>query len=299
METNLLIARVHDIIYDESHHSYDRCGKHESIGSILFLDINSPTPTEEDTTLLPCAKPAFFSLTQYPLINEIVFIISTTAPTLSNEEIEGGASVSSDRELKLKFGNYFNEIEKIRPLRPYEGDIMVEGRYGNSIRLGATTYNQLNHNNRWSNEGEVGNPITIIRNGQIENKQEASYEHIIEDIDGDDSSIYLCSQQQLTNFTPSSNYQLSFGKDIDSKTSVEAERKNEGLSNNVEEDQISTAPTTIVDNELIVEEKIEDSETAYYDIAGTEIKILKPGDNINLPGSYIVPSGENLDDELG
>ena len=334
METNLRIVRVQDIILDEEHPEWERCGKHEAIGSILYTNMDIPTPVDGDNSQLPFARPAFYAITQYPLKNEIVNIIgapnneydggtipyylpplgiqnhplhnalptqlSTDVPTLSNEEIQGGATVSKEIEVGLPLGNYFRELEYIRPLRPYEGDVLIEGRYGNSIRLGATTYNQLPNNNRWSSEGEVGNPITIIRNGQIGNETEASFEHIIEDIDGDDSSIYLCSQQQLTNFSPASFYQLSFGKDINQDSAEEPERKNQGVPTNVTEDKIMSSPEKDIPEELLEDKPVEEEETAYYDISGTEgDNILFPGDDIDLPDSYEIPPGANVNDIMG
>ena len=95
--------------------------------------------------------------------------------------------------------NNFQEIEKIRPLQPYSGDVMFEGRYGQSIRFGSTVKDSQQPNN-WSNEGKIGNPITIIRNGQANDSTKMDFEHILEDANRDDSSIYLCSNQQISNF---------------------------------------------------------------------------------------------------
>ena len=99
---------------------------------------------------------------------------------------------------------FFYEDATIKPIQPYGGDITIEGRYGNSIRFGSTTPSESISNN-WSNEGDIGNPITIIRNGQpnSENVNNISYNYILEDINEDDSSIYLCSDQQITNFQKS------------------------------------------------------------------------------------------------
>jgi hypothetical protein len=82
---------------------------------------------------------------------------------------------------------------------------MLEGRYGNSIRFGSTISGSHVPNN-WSNEGSQGHPITIIRNGQTNDPQKAGYEHILEDINEDDTSIYLCSNQQITNFQKAGTY---------------------------------------------------------------------------------------------
>jgi len=335
METSLRIVRVQDIILDEEHLEWERCGQHDSIGTILYTEVDSPTPLNEDYSELPFARPIFSSVTAYPIKNEIVYLtlgpdynfneegsskdyylppiglqnhpthnalptqLANDIPTLTNEEIEAGATVSED-EYFIKLGRYFKELENVRPLRPYEGDVMIEGRYGNSIRLGATTYNQLLHNNRWSNEGEIGNPITIIRNGQIGNEQGATYEHIIEDIDGDDSSIYLTSKQQLTGFTPASIYNLSFGANLVLESTNEPERKQQPIGPDITEDPILNSPPIEIPLEEQIEEEIIEEDTAEWDIGGTEgDNPLFPGDDVDLPESYEVPEGEDIESILG
>ena len=57
---------------------------------------------------------------------------------------------------------------------------MIEGRFGNSIRFGSTISGSHQMNN-WSMETtqSIGNPITIIRNGQTENEQGINTNHIL------------------------------------------------------------------------------------------------------------------------
>ena len=95
-------------------------------------------------------------------------------------------------------GGTFEERSNIHPLLAFAGDIITEGRWGNSIRLGSTakTDSPL-YNNNWSNTGENGNPITIIRNGQPTDASDEGYLPTIEDINKDLSSIYLTSNQTI------------------------------------------------------------------------------------------------------
>ena len=92
---------------------------------------------------------------------------------------------------------------------------MVEGRFGNSIRFGSTVSGSHQIND-WSVETSqsIGNPITIIRNGQRKQEYLLKTDHAIEDINQDDSSIYLCSNQQITNFQKTGieikDYELSY-----------------------------------------------------------------------------------------
>ena len=93
----------------------------------------------------------------------------------------------------------FREQSNIHPLLPFAGDIIYEGRFGNSIRLGGTSKPKFPFIslNDWSNNGENGNPITIIRNGQNPNSSDEGWVPIVENVNNDLSSIYATSNQQI------------------------------------------------------------------------------------------------------
>lgn len=113
--------------------------------------------------------------------------------------------------------NTFNEKINIHPLLPFYGDVINQGRWGNSIRIGSTAKSGSISFNDWSNSGENGNPIMILRNGQpskifrteveitSEGKEIRTEEDITdegwipitENINRDKSSIYLTSTQQI------------------------------------------------------------------------------------------------------
>jgi hypothetical protein len=91
---------------------------------------------------------------------------------------------------------------------PFEGDFIQEGRWGNSLRFGSTVHN-IDFNdttrrpsspsqppNNWSMYGSNGDPITILRNGQG-NQTKEGWIPIVEDVNNDNSSIYLTSTQQV------------------------------------------------------------------------------------------------------
>jgi hypothetical protein len=86
----------------------------------------------------------------------------------------------------------FTEQEKSF-LQPYEGDILFEGRFGNTIRLGSTV-NGGQYQNLPSWKGSVsGDPIIVLSNGQI--YKQNSY--VVENIETDQSSLYLTSTQTI------------------------------------------------------------------------------------------------------
>jgi hypothetical protein len=240
----LFVGRVADIILDDSHPLFNEKGKWNSIGSLIFTpnNVSNLTPDRVNTI----AKPLFPNIKLYPLINELVTIISL--PNNENEsspssfdyyyfppiniwnsqhhnavpynselspsqqknyqQVEGGSVrriTTQNNEINL--GDTFQEKANIYPLLSYEGDYILEGRWGNSIRFGSTVKN-ANIKNTWSNEGNDGDPIIIIRNGQKKLSQ-PGWEPTIEDINGDDSSIYLTSTQKIPLF-PSSDIRESF-----------------------------------------------------------------------------------------
>jgi len=338
MDTKISIARVEDIILDSDHDQYKLLGGVESIGLIKYVLLNEVSPIA-NTSNLYFAKPLFPSFTQYPLLNEIVYLVGApsagyyedgaiiayyfppinihnhphhnTFPSqirkinnrLSREEIEGGAPKSDKEEYEITYGKYFQEVENIRPLRPYEGDTILEGRYGNSIRFGSTIDNEgVISPNKWSNEGKIGNPITIIRNGQIGDEQGESYEPILEDVDGDDSSIYLCSNQQLSNFTPASLFQLSFGSDIKDNSSEETSPEDSNITTNLKEDLVTSSPKVLVSKEFQEDDlsNVNDEDISDYDISGTEegeLEIINSTNLVSLPDFYDT-TGIDINEEL-
>lgn len=93
-------------------------------------------------------------------------------------------------------GGTFVEQSNIHPILPFAGDTILDGRFGNSIRLGSTSTAGGIKNN-WSISGNNGNPITILKNGQSADASPEGYLPTTEDINIDPSSIYLTSTQQI------------------------------------------------------------------------------------------------------
>lgn len=108
-------------------------------------------------------------------------------------------------------GNYplnpaFYEQSNLKSLRTFIGDVTIEGRWGNSIRFGSTTTNRVENN--WSATGSVGNPITIIRNGQGRQLDPTAWVPTVEDINRDPSSLYLTQGQKIVIDDIQNNFSL-------------------------------------------------------------------------------------------
>jgi len=243
LASNMISARVTDIILDDQHPKFEDYGEWNAVGTIFFEAVEgSPTIS---SNLPDIASPLIPYLKNYPLVNELVllfllpnnqvnlgsntkkyFYINPIAiwntphlnayPNLNSypssqpsqqksyQAIEQGQTrKTSNEEVEYAYnsplvGGTFIERSNIHPLLAFAGDIITEGRWGNSIRLGSTAKtDSILYGNNWSNIGEDGNPITIIRNGQPEDASEEGYLPIIEDINKDLSSIYLTSNQAI------------------------------------------------------------------------------------------------------
>ena len=103
----------------------------------------------------------------------------------------------------------FEDNDEIRPLQPYTGDTLIEGRFGQSIRMGSTITketDQYSTETFWEKgDGVHGDPITVIRNGQKVKfaRPPEKNKFINENINFDDASIYLTSTQEIPLAKPS------------------------------------------------------------------------------------------------
>ena len=238
-QANLIRAvRVLSIVLDENHPRFQELGEWNGLGIIEYEDVTNPLPSPS----LPIARPLTGNLKTLPLINEIVYILSlpnTDIATISSNSISyyinivslwnhphhnafpttpnslpptqqkdyaqttsGNVRRITDQSTEIFLGKTFKERSNIHPLLPFEGDVLEEGRWGNSIRIGSTVKNTPNN---WSTVGTDGDPILIIRNGQGTQTEEG-WIPTIENINNDESSIYASSTQKIPLKASSVNY---------------------------------------------------------------------------------------------
>jgi hypothetical protein len=136
------------------------------------------------------------NLWNHPHHNAIPYSAGSSTPENSKnyqDSALGSTNKLTDTSGTIKFGKYFKERSDIYPLQPFEGDLIYEGRWGNSIRLSGTAPDK----NPWSTIGTQGDAITIIRNGQTDNPAKNGWDFTVEDINTDASSIYLTTTQKV------------------------------------------------------------------------------------------------------
>ncbi len=109
-----------------------------------------------------------------------------------------------DKSTEINLGNTFKEKLNIKSLQPFEGDIIYEGRWGQSLRLGSTIKNSP-ISNPWSEDSKNGDPITILRNNQYDDGKDPWFPQV-ENINLEGSSIYLTSTQTIPVKVSSKSY---------------------------------------------------------------------------------------------
>jgi hypothetical protein len=179
------------------------------------------------------ARPANNSIKRIPLVGELVLIYKTfneqsseykrreswyyvgtvdLQGSINENMLPGIAGEKTQDEIdKIKPGRTFSR-KSVAPLQPYEGDLTIEGRFGNSIRFGSTvnistTDKSVSDNNTlvptyyyleptWKSPDNkmYGDPIIVLSNGR---KELTNKQFTIENPDTDASSLYLTSNQTI------------------------------------------------------------------------------------------------------
>lgn len=207
----LFPARVKDIILSNYNKNFSNLDGWGSLGIIEFKPLYDKLDSNTTTNFF--AKPLFSNIKQYPLKEEIVLILNGPSPRLNenpnsseyyyinlpvnlwnNNHHNAFPDINYTNE--VNFGETFQEDPGINNILPEEGDFILEGRFGNSIRFSSTTPNKKQLQNSWSSQGDSGDPILIIRNKQ-KSQDSNPWVPIQEDINEDGSSIYLCSNQEI------------------------------------------------------------------------------------------------------
>ena len=206
-------------------------------------------------------------------------------------------------------GVAFTKAHNIYPLEPLEGDNIIYGRWGNSIRLSTSQINPESltgtdptkgyKNNPWSdNENNVDqDPITIIRNGQSDElrdmdiSSEGSIGYIYESLQNDKSSIWLTDGQKINSLE---SMLTATGED-DTGVATTNMIKTSGLGNVFEDWGKATAQVIIAADRLIFTAK--DDEVLIFGKNGIGLAsdndiVIESADTITISAPVIELAGE-------
>tara|TARA_B100000963_G_scaffold208672_1_gene181763 strand:- start:5135 stop:6391 length:1257 start_codon:yes stop_codon:yes gene_type:complete len=239
-------ARVLDIIINETDNPelFKEKGEWNAIGGVFFTQIGTAVPNSiENASFALPINPYFKS---FPLKNEIIYVYSLPNSSIETDtqgtifyyfpplnvwnsnhhngvpspyngddipeyqkrdyQLSEGGVVRriKDGGTEINLGKTFIERSNIKPLQSFEGDIIHEGRWGQSLRFGSTVNNSSIFN-PWSSTGTNGDPITILRNNQYDDGRDPWIPQV-ENINEEQSSIYLTSTQKIPINVASKNY---------------------------------------------------------------------------------------------
>ena len=211
-------AVVVDVIVNDNHPEYSMDGY--NVGAIKFRLLQDNVYRHEHT--LHWAFPLESNFTDYPLLHEVVEIYSylgrfyysnkinvtsrvTAQPVFGiNEELSPPVSPDDAatnrrnaqgnpiKQSKFSLGASFTDDGGVYRLRNDEGDIILEGRSGQSIRFGSSR----TENGVFPSENSEQAPNMLFRVGPSqENLPTIKFGLVQEDIDFDLTSLWLTSDQ--------------------------------------------------------------------------------------------------------
>jgi hypothetical protein len=172
-------------------------------------------------TLIKNVQPISANIKQIPIIGESVLIVkgynnTTTRTTRSHQWYyfpsigtlsnanHNYQSIPVNSSTFIEDANFLKT--EIVPKQPFRGDFLIEGRWGNSIRLGSsvkTNEDEYTVASTW-NSNKDGDPIIILSNTRSKPPTGKPIEtYSIENVESDDASLYLTSTQNVK--------RLSFG----------------------------------------------------------------------------------------
>jgi hypothetical protein len=130
-------------------------------------------------------------------------------------ETSAGNTNSAGASTAPKVDSNFTEKPTVKPLQPYVGDVILSGRYGQTIRF--STESKGGEFAKTPNfSKEPGKPITIIRNTDMTKDTGKINDFVTEDFDKDDTYMVLASGQELVLTQASKTLKASKGKNITS-----------------------------------------------------------------------------------
>jgi len=224
------LAYVYDIILDENNkYAVEQNGYSSYIGAIRFRTRDTGTISDEE---LPIAFPLDKNVKNLPVRNEIVEIIQiqsghcyyrkigmTFNPSVTAEDDAIASEFAKENQLQNNaqeynnvattgisntnesnksatkgYGKYYEAKQYLHNLKLYEGDFLIEGRFGNTIRLSG--YNNVD--NKYA-------PSLILRNNESGISKTDKYKEnqsVEEDFNRDGSIIAMTSEQFELPFTP-------------------------------------------------------------------------------------------------
>ena len=199
-----IFARVIDVIQDSFHPEYEEKGSSNALYGLFYRELHVPTLEDGEQPL----KFAYCGISEFkkiPLKNEIVRVEKlpsdertpadpmktkmywTAIVGVWNSPHHNAApdTIQSGEGSTVDLGEHFVEKENVPPIQAFPGDVLMESRFGSTLRLGGAKYDL----NEFTDDSNDGLPYVILSNGQKE--PEDGVTPVIEDINEDPNSLYM------------------------------------------------------------------------------------------------------------
>lgn len=171
------------------------------VGEIVAL-LNAPT--SYSSGLRNTADIYYFSIVSaqsnihhnaVPTVSQVT--AQFTATNGNSNQYQETSAGNTNTPSTPKLDTNFTENSNVQSLQPYIGDVIIEGRYGNSIRFSTSPKSgTFTLSPRWEGGSQTA-PITIIRNTLQSSTPSKINGFTTENFNTDDSTIVLSSGQEL------------------------------------------------------------------------------------------------------
>ena len=219
-------ALVEDVILGKPHPDYLEDGSNIGMVRVRFIPGDRDVPKEE----LNWASPLDSSIREYPLKNELVLVfyslgrlfymrrINATnkitesswpglsqrfSPQVGSGNRSDSAQIAAQggtpyrpwgMKQQFSLGDEFSENPTVRMVKPFEGDLIIQGRFGNSVRFGSSLFSNPTT--------PTPQPNLIFSVGQGPNKPtdtdlQGPFSLVQEDINADRTSLWLVSDEEV------------------------------------------------------------------------------------------------------
>jgi hypothetical protein len=227
---------VEDVILNELHPQYAADGSNVGMIQVRFIPGDRGVPKDK----LNWVSPIDSSIREYPLKNELVLIfyslgrlfytrrINSTnkttesswpglserfSPQIRSDNKSDAAQIAAQggtsyrpwgMKQQFSLGDEFSESPFVRMVRPNEGDLIINGRFGNTIRFGSSLFSNPNTPTPQANlifsVGQSPNKVTSIdinNDGINETVAGSPYGLTYEDINKDRSSFWMVVNEKI------------------------------------------------------------------------------------------------------
>lgn len=202
-------ARVLDVILDDTHPSFSEKGRARSINGIFYRPLDT-RQSESNVTTHAFAYQSSTHFKTVPIPGEIVEIITGPSPEPVSDSKKSNTKyyrrllgVWNHPNSNVSLNTYgdidtdptqkgaFKQVDYVNPTRSAPGDIQIEGRFGQSIRLTGAKGSA----NPFIDDSNIGKPAMLIAIGK--GAQETGFQTSLEDINADKTSIYVTTDHKI------------------------------------------------------------------------------------------------------